>query len=195
MGADGSQALPVLIEMLKDVDPVARQSAARTLGLFGGSAKEAVPDLIAMVDDPDHGVKTEVILALGNIGDPQAVPVLMEVLKEQLGSGTEPQTYYTGAGTTIQALSAMKEAAAPALPLFIEAVKSEDYSTASSALDALEVIGPTAREAVPTLIEIMEMGDQATLSEWLVADTLEVITGQDFGEDAAAWRAWWEANK
>ncbi len=195
MGAAGSQALPVLIEMLKDVDPVARQSAARTLGLFGGSAKEAVPDLIAMIDDPDSGVKMEVIRALGNIGDPQAVPVLMEVLKEQLGSGIETYTIYAGASTTIQALAAMKEAAAPALPLFIEAVKSEDYSTASSALDALEVIGPTAREAVPTLIEIMEMGDEARLSAWLVADTLEVITGQDFGEDAAAWRAWWEANK
>lgn len=195
MGAGGSQAVPVLIEMLKDVDPIARQSAARTLGLFGGSAKEAVPDLIAIVDDPDHEVKTEVIRALGYIGDTQAVPVLMDVLKEQLEAGTDQYAGYSDTSTTIQALGAMKEAAAPALPLLIEAVKSEDYSTASSALDALEAIGPAAREAVPTLIEIMELGDEASLSGWIVADTLEVITGQEFGEDAVAWRNWWEANK
>lgn len=195
MGAGGSQAVPVLIEMLKDVDPVARESAARTLGLFGGSAKEAVPDLMAIIDDPDPGVKTEVIRALGYIGDTQAVPVLMDVLKEQLESGTDQYASYYAASTTITALSAMKEAAAPALPLFIEAVKSNDYSVASSALDALEVIGPTARDAVPTLIEIMEMGDEARLSGWIVADTLQVITGQEFGEDAAAWRNWWEANQ
>ncbi len=181
MGSGGSQAVPVLIEMLKDVDPIARESAARTLGLFGGSAKEAVPDLIAIVNDPDFGVKTEVVRALGYIGDTQAVPVLMDVLKEQLESGTEQSASYHGASTTIQALGAMKEAAAPALPLFIEAVKSEDYSTASAALNALEVIGPSAREAVPTLIEIMELGDEARLSGWLVADTLEVITVKSLG--------------
>lgn len=189
MGVSGSQALPILIEMLKDIDPVARESAARTLGLFGGSAKEAVPDLMAIIDDPDQGVKTEVIRAFGYIGDPQAVPVLMDVLKEQLESG------YSGASTTIQALGAMKEAAAPALPLLIEAVKSEDYTVANATLDVLEEIGPTALEAVPTLIEILELGDDSNLPVWMVGNTLEDITGQQFGEDAAAWRNWWEANK
>jgi len=26
------------------------------------------------------------------------------------------------------------------------------------------------------------------------AAALKALTGQDFGEDAAKWRAWWEAN-
>ncbi len=186
MGPEGAKAIPVLIEMLSDVNPVARESAAQALGQFGPAAKEAVPALIAAIDDTESSVRHQAVYSLGYIGDEQAVPALMDVLKE-------------GDDTLISAacssLEAMKEKAAPAVPLLIEKVQSSEYMVASGALDALSAIGPAAREAVPTLIELMEKGKESTISGWIIGNALEDITGQNFAEDAAAWRKWWEENK
>ncbi len=182
----GADVVPVLIEMLSDVTPSVREAAARTLGRFGPAAADAVPALIKLVDDPDFGVQQQTILALGYIGDERAVPVLMGLL-ESSNQGIM--------STACSALGAIGEKAAPAVPLLMNAVKSDDYSTASGALDALSAIGPAAKEAVPTLIEMMEMGEQSKISGWIVGNTLEDITGQKFGDDAAAWRKWYEENK
>ncbi len=186
MGPEGAKAIPVLIEMLSDVNPVARESAAQALGQFGAAAKEAVPALIAAIDDTEPSVRHQAVYSLGYIGDEQAVPALMKVLTE-------------GDDTLISAacssLKAMKEKAAPAVPLLVEKVQSDEYMVASGALDALSAIGPAALEAVPTLIGLMEKGKESTISGWIVGNALEDITGQDFGEDAAAWRKWWEENK
>jgi hypothetical protein len=184
MGAQASGALSVLIDMLNDVDPNVREGAARTLGEFGPSAATSVPSLIGLVNDPDTSVKYAVITALGNIRDPQAVPVLLNLL--QIDDDYLKQI-------AIEALGKMKEDAAPAVPELAKAVKDDSYSVARAAVDALTEIGPKAKEAVPTLIELLEDGDESL--DWDAQDALESITGQKLGRDASAWRKWWESNK
>jgi len=70
------------------------------------------------------------------------------------------------------------------------------------ALNSLQFLGPAARPAVPELIPLLEAMDDPS-PQYLffsnedipgkVAETLKVITGQDFGTDAAQWREWWES--
>jgi len=50
--------VPVLLETLKDPDPGMRISAAVALGRLGPSAREAVPDLTALLKDPAMGSPT-----------------------------------------------------------------------------------------------------------------------------------------
>lgn len=186
MGPEGVKAIPVLIEMLEDVSPGTREAAAQTLGQFGQAAKEAVPALITATNDTETSVRSKAIYSLGYIGDEQAVPVLTGLLNDA------DQTVVSAACTSLEA---MKEKAAPAVPLLIEKVQSDDYMVASAALDALSAIGPAAREAVPVLIDMLAQGDQATISDFIVVDALESITGAKAGEEAASWRRWWEENK
>lgn len=77
--------------------------------------------------------------------------------------------------------------------MLAKALKDERSFIASAARDALEELGPPAKEAVPTLIELLEDADDS--GDWLVEDALESITGQKLGENASAWRKWWEENK
>ena len=184
MGAEGSGAIPTLIEMLKDVDPTARSSAARALGQFGPAAKGAVPDLIALVNDADYGVSSAAIAALGEIGDAQAMPVLIQLLNE----GNEPTR-----AAAAEAIGKMGPAAAAAVPDLAKAINDKDYNVSWNALSALDGIGPDAKEAVPALIARLESGEKSL--DYMVVNALESITGQEYGEDAAAWRRWYEANQ
>ena len=62
----------------------------------------------------------------------------------------------------------------------------------------LKNIGSAAAEAVPALIQALE--DECASEIEHVCDVernaivraLRAITGQDFAEDASAWREWWE---
>jgi len=58
-------------------DPEARDSAARHLGKLG--VKDAVASLIANLEARDDGHRIAVAKALERIGDPRAIPRLMEV--------------------------------------------------------------------------------------------------------------------
>jgi len=70
------------------------------------------------------------------------------------------------------------------------------------ALNSLQFLGSAARPAVPELIPLLEAMDDPS-PQYLffpgddipgkVAETLKVITGQDFGTDAAQWLEWWES--
>lgn len=71
--------------------------------------------------------------------------------------------------------------------ILIQALGDEDEHVWWSAVDALVEMGP---EVVPLLIQAL--GDE---DEWVredAAEALKEITGQDFGQNAAAWQEWWE---
>ena len=67
-----AQYMPVIIKTLKHHDPKVRSIAAQTLEKI--AAKEAIPDLVALLADSVNDVSDRAAFALGTIGDPSAVP-------------------------------------------------------------------------------------------------------------------------
>ncbi len=72
-GPNAAGAVKEIIPLLKSDDPVVRRLAAYALGQIGASAKEAVPGLTAMLQDPDGNAVTAAINALRAI-DPSKAP-------------------------------------------------------------------------------------------------------------------------
>ncbi len=75
------QALPALIEALKDKDSGVREVAAGALREIG---PQALPALIEALKDKDSEVRRAAAEALGKIGGPQALPALTEALKDEV---------------------------------------------------------------------------------------------------------------
>jgi len=184
MGPQASGAIPVLVEMLGDADPGTREAAARTLGALGPSVTEEVPALLAAINDSDESARYAVITALGEIGDGRAVPPLIQALHH-----SNDYTRYVAAG----ALEKLGPKAAAAVPDLVAVLKDDFTQVGTTAVDALGAIGPDAKSAVPALIGLLE--DKNWSPRFTVVDALENITGQKLGEEAAAWRQWWEGQK
>lgn len=72
-GPNASAAATDVIPLLKDEDPVVRRLAAYALGQMGPSAKAALPELSARLQDNDRNVVTAVMNAIRAI-DPSKVP-------------------------------------------------------------------------------------------------------------------------
>jgi len=84
IGADARAAVPQLIAMLDDKDPIYRTQAATSLGQIGPGAKEAVPALIKALKDRYYTVRQFAAQALGDIGPAAkaAIPQLTAALKD-----------------------------------------------------------------------------------------------------------------
>jgi HEAT repeat protein len=67
MGPDAKDAIPALIEALKDNDVQVRRTVARALGKIGPAAKSAVPALQKVTNDADRQVRDAATLALKRI--------------------------------------------------------------------------------------------------------------------------------
>ena len=77
---DDHQKILALMKDLKDPYSEARKKSAETLGKMGQVAKDSVPSLIEALWDKDVGVRRTAIIALGEIGDPRAIPELVREL-------------------------------------------------------------------------------------------------------------------
>lgn len=77
---DASEAVPALIEALKDSDAGVREQVAWALGAIGD--RRAVDGLIGALGDPVAAVRKQAAWALGSIGDSRAVQALMKALKD-----------------------------------------------------------------------------------------------------------------
>ncbi len=58
LAPDALEALPALIDALRDSDEGLRRRAAVALGRFGGAAVAAIPALRLSLNDPDEGVRS-----------------------------------------------------------------------------------------------------------------------------------------
>ena len=83
IGSLANEAVPYLIETLKDPDERVRKTAVGTLGEIGPAATEAVPHLSRLLTDLDPYVRGYVAIALGQIGEEAigATPQLIEALR------------------------------------------------------------------------------------------------------------------
>ena len=165
-----------LVALLDDEEVLVRCLAIRELQTR--RATLAVPHLIQMVwRTKCPGVRKALAEALGTLGDPQAVPALVEILKsdihnrharaaaaESLGKLGDPQAVPALIDALIShrgwqdegvpeaaARSLGKLGAHSAVPVLIQALRKEIPSIQIAACEALGAIG--APEAVPALIQ------------------------------------------
>jgi HEAT repeat protein len=77
---DASEAVPALVEALKDSEAGVREQAAWALGAIGD--RRGVDGLIGALGDSAPGVRRQAAWALGAIGDRRAVNALTKALKD-----------------------------------------------------------------------------------------------------------------
>jgi HEAT repeat protein len=84
LGRIGAAAVPSLVALLRDPDPLRRRRAAVILARIGPPAAEAVPSLVQALSDSDLAVRKSAARALGQIGPAaaSAVPALIQVLDQ-----------------------------------------------------------------------------------------------------------------
>ncbi len=135
-------ALDVLLAAVRDRhrDPAALNAAISALV---ESERDAVAPLLELVSSPDADVRTYVALALGQIGDPRAVPALTAALED-----ADANVRFHAA----EALGRIGDRRATG-PL-VDAATSGDFSLAFAALDALALIGDPA--AAPRLVPLLD---------------------------------------
>lgn len=77
-----SEVEKVLIELLKEKDAYIRRESAYLLG--EARSTTAIPELMQLIQAPDKEIEviSAAVQALGDIGDPQSVPLLIEVLRK-----------------------------------------------------------------------------------------------------------------
>lgn len=71
--------LPLLLDGLKDPDPLAARLVGDALGAIGD---QAVPQLLELLDGSSHATRLLIVRSLAEIGDPRAIPALMAALDE-----------------------------------------------------------------------------------------------------------------
>ena len=72
-----AQYQPLVVKALKDPSPKVRAFALQTLEKV--AAKDAIPEIALLLEDPVKDVQERAAYALGTIGDPSAVPYLTKV--------------------------------------------------------------------------------------------------------------------
>jgi HEAT repeat protein/lysophospholipase L1-like esterase len=124
-------------------DPRARGEAASVLGKMRRVAREAVPDLLAALDDSRQEVRSRVIWALGEIGDPRATSRLIQAFDD-------PSQRWRAA----DALGALGPAGGEdAVRALVGGLADETPAVRWRAAQALGRMGSAARGAGPALAE------------------------------------------
>ena len=120
----------------------------RLVEAFGAAGAPAVPALIQALGDSGWEVRRAAAEALGAIGDPQAVPPLIQAL----GHETNPFADYRDA-VRRAAAEALVKIGTPAVPALIQALGHYWYDVRRAAAEALGAIGDP--QAIPALIEAL----------------------------------------
>jgi HEAT repeat protein len=144
MGPHGAGAVPELSRALQDKHPLVRERAACALGQMKGEARAALPALVQALRDDRQAVAVLAACALGEIGDPKAVPTLVEYLQER----SCPFRW-----ACALALGSMGSGAREAIPALLEAAQEEDAYLRRFAAGALGRVGRTAGAVVPALVQ------------------------------------------
>jgi HEAT repeat protein len=133
MGLHAKPYLPWLIGLFQDLkeEDGLRRAAFRAVGDLGPDGRDAIPALIACLNDKDYsGHHAEVIRALVSIGEEAAV---------RLGLNLEHPDPYVRQ-LTAEALGKMGAKGAPAIPALERAIRGSETPVTRGAIRALEQI-------------------------------------------------------
>lgn len=118
------------------------------------------------------------IRALAEERSPNAVPALVEALKNESGR------------VEVAACEALARiGGADASAGLREAMKSREFRATRDGFRALMALGE--KSGVPLAIERIDVHVEETSSGYLVPE-LEAVTGKQYGLDQSSWRAWWQ---
>ncbi len=149
-GTDISEAVPALIEILKDGNPQVRIKAAYSLGNTGVCPhvvpipSSVAPALVNAFDDPDVRVRRAIASALGKVGEEtETVEALLIALENdrEIAKSVIDALGWVGARPGV-------------LDALIEALDDEDVNIRFHACVALGRIGKEAEPALPKLNEL-----------------------------------------
>ena len=143
LGESAAEAVPHLIQALRDDYEPVRLNAAYTLGAIG---EPAVSQLIDVLSDENGATRRMAAYALAAVGAP-AVPALSEALQHTEDAVRVEAAY---------ALAQIGDAAEPAIPALMERTKDDNVEVRRYLAEAFGSLGPIAAPAVPALIEILD---------------------------------------
>jgi len=138
-----------------------RAQAASALSLLASAAKQSIPQLIEMLDDPDGGqIAAARLLSQFGADAKQAIPKLIELLKQPTDKRVD----------LVYIIGAFRSEATEAIPTLIELFK-EPQSLRQAAASALSYIGTPAVEPVARALtnsdERLHLG-AATSLNWMI---------------------------
>jgi HEAT repeat protein len=195
-------AIEKLTQAMKSDKVAVRSAAAKCLQSLHASPEEVAPYLVALANDPNPAVQTNVVEAVASLGEsvvprvskalsnPQLRGPAIRVLKELGPKASGAVEALIAAAdkadpkvrTDIQmTLGAIGPAAAPATDMLIKSIGSKNADERESALLALRKIGPGAKAAVKPLLERVKKDDsfESAAAAWALAriapDDKEVV--------------------
>jgi HEAT repeat protein len=183
IGPNAKEAVPALVEKLKDPRPDIRREAVLALGAINEAALPVLPQIAAVLDDKDTDPRTAATFVLGELkqipADAEAkirknaksddrflstvsLWTLARIHPEdkELRRQTTEQLFERLKDTdphvgsmAARALASLPPAPEITLPLWEKSMKNADAATLRNALDALATLGAPA---VPRLIEFLD---------------------------------------
>lgn len=215
VGAMARSPNMTLVQSLLDIveangEPVALAHAIEILGLRMEPA--ALPALRTLCEEGSLPVRRAAITALGRIGDPEAidiilpaldVPELAEVasvalllLGEWEGVDFHGQAMHAGTPNLAYSPGEMVgRFGGPSYYLLLQNCSEKEGAIGAGAIHGLGLLGST--RAVPRLVEYLVARDPQRSN--LAVTALELLTGHveslEDGHPRQRWEAWWEANK
>jgi len=161
-----------LVEKLKSKDISDRKSALKEILAEGIVAKEAVPELKAMIKDNDVEIRSMVVMALGNIGFDARSAISL------LGNRVLEDENPTVRAYAVEAIGRMGKEAVAAIPTLIQALKTQDVDIRIKAAVALANInsGETIRVTITSLTDLLKNNDEKVRTA--AGDALIIIADQ-----------------
>lgn len=187
--ADEPPSVDVLIERLSRryrQYPARRAEAADRLGKMGPQGRAAIPALLELLGD-ESPVR---VVGSGNQTTPARVAtyalIALEAHPELIAFAQSKADNHLRANA-LTAIAIGRSAESPNVILHALDDRSRDVRTEAASLSAAYV----GRRAAPKLIALLS--DDHARTRDAARRSLLQLAGQDVGQDAEAWRSWWNA--
>ena len=173
------EALQIVLELLKQSTQAERANLLPALR--DSESPQALEVLLGFVTDADAKVRKGAIEGLSGKKDQHAVDALVVALRD-----TDRDVRGAAAGGLITAADPRT------FDPLVQALKDNYDRVRNLSSQALGAIKD--RRAIEPLIDIVT-NDKVELVRFQAGRALGKITGENFGEDGARWKTWWERQK
>ncbi len=136
-----------LIRALEDTEAATRIAAAEALAAAGEEAKSAAPQLVAMLQNADAGVRRAAVIALGRIR-PEGAPAIAEQLAAMLHQTDDVELRRE----LLVALGLLQEKSSAVVAALVRMLDDKDDELRQRAVRILGSFGPDAAAAADPLL-------------------------------------------